>query len=153
MTKVSKTLRVAIIALFCSLLFVNCGDYGSTESGNSQNIDYDLRGTWERNALDFWPSGQTVTTGYGKVVLGYNTITITGPVAHLKNFTRDTALKAYTEENKLYIKDIGEWQDPISYKKWEAEQVGPYPRDKMLTLKEEEEDVSAAETFKRTADY
>jgi len=150
MNSVSKTLRATIVALFCSLLFVNCGDWASTESGDSQKVDYDLRGTWERDVSDFWPEGQTVTSEKGKVVLGYSTITITGPVAHLKGFTRDTALEAYTEENNLYIKDKGEWQAPISYTRWDAVQVGPSPRDKMLTLKGGD---IADETLKRMADY
>jgi len=159
MTKVSKTLRAAIIALFASLLFVNCGDYDSTESDDSQKVDYDLRGTWVRTEAAPWLEGGTETSAYGEVVLDYSRITITGPVAHLNGFTRKTTLEAYTEgsttegsikEGKLYIKDQGEWQAPILYRRWDAAQTGPYPADKMLTLKG---GGVADETFKRTADY
>jgi len=146
MNNVSKTLRTIIVALFCSLLFVNCGDWASTGIGDSQSVQYDLRGTWVRTEAAIWPeTPQTTTTEYGKVVLDYNTITITGPVAHLKGFTRNTKLEAYTEENKLYIKDKGAWQNPVTYRKWEA--GGSYPRDKMLTL---EGGGVADDTFKRT---
>jgi len=129
MNGVRKILRATVIAVFALLFFANCSDYVDSLS---QNVEYDLRGTWERTETAFWPEGQTATSARGKVVLSYNTITITGPVARLKNFTRNTTLEAYTEGNKLYIKDKGAWQSPVSYNKWEA--GGSYPRDKMLTL-------------------
>ena len=128
------------------LLFVNCG-WDSTES-NMQCIEYGLRGTWERDVAAFWPEGQAVTTEKGKLVLRYETIIITGPVAHLQGFTRNTVLEAYTEDNNLYIKDRGVWQSPISFIFWESGDI--YLPDKMVTL---QGGGSADETFKLISDF
>jgi hypothetical protein len=126
------------------LLFVNC-DWDNTES-NKQFIEYDLRGTWERDGAAFWPEDQTVTTEKGKLVLKYETIIITGTVTHLQGFTRNTVLEAYTEDSKLYIKDRGVWQSPISFILWES---GNYLPDKMITL---QGGSSGDETFKLISD-
>jgi hypothetical protein len=70
-------------------------------------------------------------------VLDYDTITITGPVAHLKDFTRGIALEAYTEDSEtsetglLYIYDRGVLQSPVSYRRWQS---GGSPKIEMLTL-------------------
>jgi hypothetical protein len=127
------------------LLFVNC-DWEYSES-NKQSIEYDLRGTWERDVATFWPEGQTVITEKGKLVLRYETIIITGPVAHLQGFTRNTALEAYTEDNNLYIKDRGVWQSPISFIFWESGDL--YLPTKMITL---QGGGSTDETFKLISD-
>jgi hypothetical protein len=127
------------------LLFVNCdGEYSEIDK---QCIERDLRGTWERDVAAFWPEGQTVTTEKGKLVLRDDTITITGPVAHLQGFTRNTVLEAYTEDNKLFIKDRGVWQSPVSFISWES--VDLYLPTKMVTL---QGGGSADETFKLISD-
>jgi hypothetical protein len=132
------------------LLFVNCNvEYSGI---NKQCIVHDLRGTWERDVSAFWPEGQTVTTEKGQLVLRYETIIISGPVAHLQGFTRNTVLEAYTEGNNLYIKDRGVWQSPISFIIWESP-YNPndlYPSYKMITL---QGGGNADETFKLISDY
>jgi len=121
-----------VIFLFPFLfLFGNCGGEYAT-SGNYKYVEIDLRGVWECNIDGFWPEGQTVTSEKGKLVFDLNTVIITGPVARLQGFTRDTALEAYTEEGNLYIKDKGVWQSPVAYILWES--GGSYPRDKLLTF-------------------
>jgi len=130
------------------LLFINCDDRQDKFSENTkQCIEQDLRGTWERDVAVFWPEGQTVITEKGKLVLRYETIIITGPVAHLQGFTRNTVLEAYTEDNNLYIKDRGVWQSPISFIFWESADL--YLPTKMLTL---QGSGNADETFKLISD-
>jgi hypothetical protein len=108
------------------LLLANCG-WENTEN-NNQCIDYNLRGTWEREVDSFWPT----TYEKGKLVLKYETIVIIGQVAHLQGFTRNTVLEAYTEDNNLYIKDRGVWQSPINFIFWKS---ASYPQDKFVTFK------------------
>lgn len=131
-------------------LFTNCdwnnSNWNNSES-NKQCIEYDLRGTWERDVADFWPEGQTVITEKGKLVLRYETIIITGPMIHLQGFTRNIILEAYTENNNLYIKDRGVWQSPISFILWESGDL--YMADKMITL---QGSGSTDETFKLISD-
>jgi hypothetical protein len=119
----------SLLVVAC-LLFANC-DWDITES-NNQYIAADLRGIWERDIAALWPEGQTVTTEKGMLVLRFETVIITGPVAHLKGFTQNTVLEAYTEDNNLYIKDRGVWQSPISYILWES--GDSYLPDKMITI-------------------
>ena len=131
------------------LLFVNCyGGNTNIEKISEQCIEDELRGTWERDIAGFWPEGQTVTTEKGKLVLRFKTIIITGPVAHLHGFTRNTVLEAYTEDNKLYIKDRGVWQSPISYILWKS--GDSYISEKMVTL---QGGGNADETFKLISDF
>jgi hypothetical protein len=134
----------SLLVIVC-MFFVNCdGEYSEI---NKQCIEPDLRGTWERDVAAFWPEGQTVTTEKGKLVLRSETIIITGPVAHLQGFTRNTVLEAYTEDNNLYIKDRGVWQSPISFISWESGDL--YLPTKMVTL---QGGGSADETFKLISD-
>jgi len=128
-----------------TLLFISCDFEDSTSSSNRKYIETDLRASWECNIADFWPEGQTVTTERGKLVFDLNTVVISGPIKHLKGFTRDIKLEAYTEDGGIYIKDKGVWQKPVAYLKWES--GGSYPKDKMLTLQGDIPD----ETLKRTS--
>jgi len=122
------------IALF-SLSLVSC-DTDYTSDDDYKNVEYGLRGTWECTNSGFWPEGQTATSEKGKLVFDLNTVTITGPIAHLQGFTRSTVLEAYTQEGSLYIKDRGVWQSPIAYIRWES--GGSSPKDQMLTLEGDE---------------
>jgi hypothetical protein len=125
-------MRKLCTAAFCVCVFLASCDIDGT-SGNYKFVDYDLCGTWERDTAAFWPEGQTVTSQKGNMILTYDTITISGPLAHLQGFTRGTPLEAYTEDGKLHINDRGAWQSPIPYTRWHS--GGSYPYDEMLTLK------------------
>ncbi|GHV84579.1 hypothetical protein AGMMS50230_01870 [Spirochaetia bacterium] len=114
--------------LAAALLVASCNVTG----GDYKSVDYDLRGTWERTEEAFWPEGQTTTSERGKLIIGFDTVKITGPVEHLQGYTRGIALEAYTEDGKLYIKDYGVWQSPILYVRAES---GGYPTEKLLYLK------------------
>jgi len=127
-TNILPTLLV--LALF-SLSFAGCYVHNDSGSDYKYIRDYNLRGVWETNLEKPWPEGQTVKYEKGRLVFDIDTVKITGPIAHLQGFTRDTTLKAYTEEGNLYINDRGVWQSPISYNCWRA----AYPSsDKFLTL-------------------
>jgi len=128
-TNILPTLLV--LALF-SLSFAGCYVHNDSGSDYKYIRDYNLRGPWDSNTESFWPEGQTVNTAKGRLVFDIDTVKITGPIAHLKGFTRDTTLKAYTEEGNLYINDRGVWQSPIAYEHWR----GAYPGyEKRVTLK------------------
>ncbi|MDR2094859.1 MAG: hypothetical protein LBP76_04995 [Treponema sp.] len=127
----SKKVPAGIAALL--LLLASC-DYAP---GAFKWVDYDLRGRWECTEEAPWPESQWWKKEKGTLVLDYDTITITGPVAHLRGFTRDIPLEAYTEEGEdgepglLYIRDRGVLQSPVGYRYWLS---GGYPKVKMLTL-------------------
>ncbi|MDR3311698.1 MAG: hypothetical protein LBS64_00995 [Spirochaetaceae bacterium] len=109
-----KSFFVAMLGMALALLITACD--GFTTDGMS-----DLRGTWERTEAAWW---YTPESGYqslkGKLVITYNSVTITGPVAHLQGFTQDIALEARAEDGLLYIKDTGEWKTPIPYRRWQS---------------------------------
>jgi hypothetical protein len=117
----------ALSAALLALLLASC----DWEGGVFKRVDYDLRGAWECMEEDFW------TGEKGLLVLDYDTVTITGTVAHLRGFTRGIVLEAYTEDDEgggtglLYIKDRGVWQSPVTYRHWQS---GGYPKVEMLTL-------------------
>jgi hypothetical protein len=117
----------ALIAASLALLLASC----NWEAGAFKRIDYDLHGTWECTEADFWTGVKS------SLVLDYDTVTITGRVEHLRDFTRGIALEAYTEDGKegevslLHIRDRGIWQSPVSYRSWQS---GGYPKVEMLTL-------------------
>jgi len=134
-------MKNAIIIILCSLFIAGCSSHST--SSDSKWVDNNLQGEWERTEAAFYPEGQSVITETGKLKLTFNTITITGPFSNLQGYTRNTALEAYTDEGKLYIKDIGEWQTPIPYTYWES---GGYPPSNMLTLRSSG---VAAETLKK----
>jgi hypothetical protein len=112
------------ILIVCALLMANCKDW---TPGQYQNIEYNLRGTWART--DDW-------TGY--LEIGYNYVIISGYVNHLFYFTHNIPLEAYTEDGYLYIKDIGEWQEPVAYVRWRSAYVPEYGYIQMLTLKSDD---------------
>jgi hypothetical protein len=133
---------IATLVTISVFTLIACG-YTSTDTGSDKQVDKDLRGTWERTESAFWPEGQTEIREKGKLVLGIDTITISDPVAHLQGFTRGVALEAYTEDSKLFIKDRNEWQNPVSYIRWQS---GGSPKDELITLTG---GGVADETFKR----
>jgi hypothetical protein len=88
---------------------------------------------WECTTPDFWPEGQTANTATGWLMIDFDTITITGPVKALGNFTHTVPLSGYSEksssgkdsngyweEGLIHIKDKGTWQGGIAYKLWTA---------------------------------
>jgi hypothetical protein len=100
--------------------------------GDYKTVNHDLHGAWERTEPNYWYGG--------RLVLGIDTITLTGSFVHLPGFTRNITLEAYTEliesgssawKGLLYIKDRGAWQSPVQFTYWES---GGWPKDKMLTF-------------------
>ncbi|GHT95247.1 hypothetical protein FACS1894141_3510 [Spirochaetia bacterium] len=75
---------VTFVAIAAFTLF-GCG-YHSPDVSSVKRVDIDLRGTWERTESAFWPEGQTETSGKGKIVLGFDTITISDPVGQADHF-------------------------------------------------------------------
>jgi hypothetical protein len=116
-----------------ALIAASCG---VNPNGGYKRVDYDLRGTWEGMEEAYWPESYPWEKEKGFLALDYGAVTITGPVAHLRGFTRDIALEAYTEDadggsGLLYIKDRGILQSPVSYRRWQS---AGYPKEEMLTL-------------------
>jgi hypothetical protein len=133
-----------ISAALPALLLASC-----TWKADIKEVDYDMRGTWECME-EAWLNDYTLERGRGRLVLDSDTITITGPVAHLKDFTRNTPLEVYTEEaedgtGQLYIKDRGILQSPVSYRRWQS---GGTSKDEMLTFPKGG-DITADETLKK----
>jgi hypothetical protein len=133
--------RFLFIPAALALAITACGERGD----GYKIVDRDLHGTWERNEQNcYW---------CGELVLGSDTITITGAFAHLQGFTRNVTLEAGTEwvenvssgwKGLLYIKDKGAWQSPVPFTYWET---GGSPKEKMLTFTG-----GGDETLKKIAD-
>jgi hypothetical protein len=116
------------LLVLAALVMAACDGSG----GGYKILDYDLHGTWEHTAQNYWYGGQ--------LVLGFDTITITGSFAYLQGFTRNVTLEAYTEtvesgfsewKGLLFIKDKGAWQSPVPFTWWKT---AGYPPDKMITF-------------------
>ena len=135
-----NTAKVTVLGL--ALLIVSC-TWEGINNENRKFVENTLRGAWERTEADFWPVGQNTVTAKGSLKITYDTVTISGPIAQLQGFTRDTALEAYTENGYLYIKDKGAWQSPVAYNRWQG--AGSLPRDELFTFN------GSGETLKRTA--
>jgi len=85
---------------------------------DNENFDRKLQGTWESNDKSVYS---------GTLYIDYNSITIKGYEESqtlwqgddtnrpFKNFTKNTALKAYSEEGKIFITDAGILQEGIPY--------------------------------------
>jgi len=113
------TLKFLILCpILAALIIAACGEYSGSEPGNS--FARDLRGTWESNDPSVYS---------GTLVIGYNTITISGydesqaiwlpnPNPNqlpFKAFTKGTELSGYAADGTMYILDRGAWQDGIPY--------------------------------------
>ena len=125
------------------MFFTTCGlDWTSSD----EYFDYELRGTWETNGISDYS---------GKLVIDYNTIRISGYGPNtlyeltngtdrrpFRDFTKDTSLKGYSEEGKLFIYDKGILQAGIYYTYYTGYNV----QDKYLEFKFN----GRPETLKRT---
>ena len=98
------------------LFIIACGNTGP--SSGYGTFDWELRGTWVSNDPSVYD---------GTLIIDYNTITIMGYFGFqtppngddmqrpFKDFTKETALSAYTEGGFLFILDANEWQEGIPY--------------------------------------
>ena len=134
MTAGLKKLYTPIVVFFilAALMIAACGEYSGSEPGNS--FARDLRGTWESNDPSVYG---------GTLVIGYNTITISGyiesqalglPNANqlpFRNFTKKAELSGYATDDMIYIHDRGVWQDGIPYTYYTA---GSYPNKQEFLL-------------------
>jgi hypothetical protein len=115
-------------------------------AGSYKSIPFDLQGEWEGiEAVWGYVPGSGYQRQKGTLVVGYNSVTISGPIGHLDGFTRDIALAAYAEDGLFYIKDKGLWQNAIGYRRWDSADY----KDELLTFSGGGVD---DETFKRVAD-
>jgi len=116
-----KLILFTFLPAILSLFFVSC-DIESGPSSDYKFFDYDLQGTWVTN--DSYSSIYS-----GKLVITYNTITITGygeSQTHtfwgddaerpFRGFTKRAALLGYSEGGYIFIKDGGLFQEGIPYK-------------------------------------
>jgi hypothetical protein len=123
-------------ALLCLLLITSCG-YDYEPDPNTKIFDYNLQGTWKSNDYDN-------DVYKGTLVIGINRITINGYSENqtpflgddnkrpFKNFTRGIALKAYSEEGRIYIEDGGLLQEGIPYSYWDDYPSPDYKRVQFL---------------------
>jgi hypothetical protein len=119
-------------ALLAVLFITSCGEGG----GDSKNFDYNLRGTWVLHEED--PDYD------GYLVISNDQITINGFYKEqtpywgfdedrpFRAFTKDVALKGYSEDGKFFIDDRGMVQEGIPYTFYKA---GKYPEIHFLYFK------------------
>jgi hypothetical protein len=114
---------LASIALLLGFSLIACDDDSASGGGGSsgKTVPSELRGTWECvEATTSWVPGSGWQSLKGTLVIKTNSVTVSGPVAHLPDYTRDIALEAYAEDGLLYIKDTGEWKSPVAYRRWQS---------------------------------
>jgi hypothetical protein len=118
-----KKLYFICVVAVLSLYFCN----GESSDGNSGFFDYDLRGTWSyfEEAKD-WPWDDSRS---GTLVITIDSIKISGDIKPLNGFTKDSALKGYSEKpsgnreqtlGNLFIQDRGTWQEGVAFNLWET---------------------------------
>lgn len=124
MSKLKKTAACggAFIGILTVLLFItSC--YWDPETSDYKTFDSDLWGTWISNDPSVYS---------GTLVIDINSVTITGfsesqtPSGEnsnklpFKDFTKEVALKGYSEDEKIFIEDAGLLQGGIPYTRYSA---------------------------------
>jgi hypothetical protein len=117
--------KLFIVCAIAILSLYSCdGDTGD----NSGFFDRDLRGTWAyvEEADTGWPWNEGRS---GSLVITMDSIKISGDIKPLNGFTKDTALKGYSEKTSsnseqtlgnLFIQDRGIWQDGVPFNLWQT---------------------------------
>jgi len=112
-----KLIPLTFLPAILSLFLVSC-DIESGPPSDYKFFDYDLQGTWVSNDPGKYS---------GKLVITYNTITITGygesqtsiwgndTERPFRDFTKRAALLGYSENGHIFIKDGGLFQEGIPY--------------------------------------
>ena len=136
--------NIHLVAVFlltlCSLFIFSCDwEYGPSNSPYYKSFDYGLQGTWETNDTNEYYSG--------KLVISSNTITISGYIPNpvyertngtghrpFRDFTMNAPLEGYTEEGKIFIKDVGIIQKGLSYTYWEVYSQADYKQIYFLSF-------------------
>jgi hypothetical protein len=107
---------ILTFAAIAAFTLFGCGYQGD---GSFGGFAYGLRGTWATNQPDDY--------GYsGTIVIGSNTITITGyevnywtppndPQRPFTGITRGVTRKGYSQDGKIYIDDFGLKEFPYEY--------------------------------------
>jgi hypothetical protein len=105
MEQTMKTKQKWLFALLPAMLFVSC-----EVNGVYKTIDFKLHGTWESTDTNLYS---------GQLVIGGNTITITGYAESqtpwtgndarrsFRDFAKNAPLPCYSEEGKLFITTVG----------------------------------------------
>jgi hypothetical protein len=131
-------LAAAFLLALCSLFFFSCDGNGSAGGSNYKSVAYDLRGTWVSNETGEY-SGTLVISGNTITIGGYDPNTLyewtngTG-CRPFKDFTKNVPLEGYTEEGKIFIKDVGIVQEGLPYTYWDAYSPDDYKRIYLLTF-------------------
>jgi hypothetical protein len=116
--------KLFIVCIVAVLSLYSCdGDEGD----NSGFFDSRLRGTW--SYVDEGDTDWSWDDRSGSLVITMDSITITGDIKPLSGFTKDTALKGYSEKTSsnsertlgsLFIQDKGTWQDGVPFNLWQT---------------------------------
>jgi len=124
------------ITFLCLLLLTSCG-YNYESKPDTKIFDYNLQGTWKSNNYEN-------AVYKGTLVIGVNRITINGyseaqtpflgndNTRPFKGFTKGIALKAYSEEGRIFIEDGGLLQEGIPYTYWDDYPSPDYKRVQFL---------------------
>jgi hypothetical protein len=114
--------RSCVVMLVFALFISGCKWDGN--GSPPEKFDYDLQGTWTATERPL-AKGETA----GKLVIGYDTITITGSVLPFNaGYTKGIELKGYSEaaesdrdttRGTLFVKDKGEVKN-VPYMLWSA---------------------------------
>jgi len=126
----TKHLTTVFLLIPYSLFIFSCDGNGNSWknwSSNYKSFAYDLQGTWETNDAN--------NNYSGRLVISNSTITISGYTSNqgyewangtghrpFKDFTKNAPLEGYTEEGKIFIKDVGIIQEGIPYTYWHTTQ-------------------------------
>jgi hypothetical protein len=112
----------ACLSLLAALFITSC--YDGYSSGDYKTFNYDLRGTWVLHEPDPHYDGY-LEISYEWIIIwdfhkGQTPNRGDDEDRPFKDFTKDVALKGYSEEGKFFIEDRGMLQEGIPYTFWKA---------------------------------
>jgi len=123
---------IAFITALLAVLFTAACDGELSGTSDIKKFDNDLQGTWVSNDPSIYK---------GTLIIDYDRITIKGYTENqtpsgnddnnrpFKGFTKNIALKGYSEQGKIFIEDRGSWQEGLPYFDWK---VNTSPDSKFL---------------------
>jgi len=117
----------ACVSVLFALFIMACNGTANT-GGNTKIFAYELRGTWVSNDPSVYKGTLKIDTDRITITDYSENQTPSGQDDNrrpFKNFTKNIALKGYSDGGKIFIEDYGMLQEGIPYTYWE-ENPSPY---------------------------
>jgi hypothetical protein len=128
--------RFFVFVLLIVLLLASCS-WETSDTSDTKTTAYNLQGTWKSNDYANAVYKGTLTITATRITINGYSEDQTPPSGNdnnrpFKTFTKDTALKAYSEEGQIFIEDGGILQTGIPYTYWDDSPPPDYKRKQFL---------------------